>query len=382
MYSEQDVIEFIAEKHVKYIRLSFIDVYGIQKDIVIQPSRLSEAFSSGISFDGSAIPGFQDVSCSDLILKPDADTMAVLPWCSSDDTAIRMYCDIYYPDGTRYEKDPSYLLKQAIQYAGEKGIEIEFGNEFEFYLFQEDGSPLDTAGYMDITPEDQGEDVRRQICQYLNCMHIEAEASYHGQGTGQNKIEFCYLDSITSARNAATFRWVVKTVARSNGLEADFDPKPIPDQPGNGMHMHISTNKEWEKFMGGILHHITEMTLFLNPSDRSYRRLGQDKAPKYISWGHLNRSTLIRIPSGKKRLELRSPDPATNPFLAYALIIYAGLDGIRHEYPTVEETTFNLDDSHQYLEQLPVTWEQAKECAGQSAFIQKYLPKDIIEAYL
>lgn len=382
MYSQQDIIDYVEEEDVKFIRLSFIDVYGKQKNISIQPNQLKNAFTNGITFNGAAIAGFQQPGYSDLLLKPDPDTMAVLPWRSFDGTVIRMYCKIYNPDGTLYEKDPAQILRKAVSYAKKQDITVQIGNEFEFYLFKEDGQPLDMAGYMDISPEDQGEDVRRQICHYLSRMNIDPEASHHEQGPGQNQIDFRYDDPVSSAQNVATFRWIVETVAESNGLVANFEPKPIIGQPGNSIHMHISTNRDLDAFMAGVLAHIKELTLFLNPSDRSYTRLAQENAPKYISWGHYNRNTLIRIPAGKKRMELRSPDPDTNCFLAYALIIYAGLDGIEKHMQLMPETAENTDVKNSSLETLPATLEEAKNIVKQSDFIAAHLPKSIIEAFI
>lgn len=384
MYTKEDVLEFVEEQNVKFIRCAFFDVLGTQKNVSIQPSQLKRAFETGISFDGSAVTGFNDESHSDLILKPDPNTMTVLPWRSIDGLVIRMYCTIYDTDGSLYKNDTRYLLKQAIQKAEDMGVSIHVGNEFEFYLFEQGTkNPMDQAGYMDIAPDDCGEDVRRQICSYLSAMDVEPEASHHEQGPGQNEIDFRYQDPLIAADHAATFRWVVKTVAQSNGLTADFSPKPLEDQPGNGMHMHISTNNNMEAFLAGILRRIKEITLFLNPGADSYLRLGQQKAPRYISWGYANRSALVRIPAvGTKRFELRSPDCLANSYLAYTVLIYAGLEGIENQTELMAPTDKNIEVDGGIFEHLPLSLDQAKEMASHSVFVKKYVPENVLKSYL
>ncbi len=308
MLTQKEVMEYVEEENVKFIRLAFFDVKGHQKNISIQPSELLRAFSTGISFDASSIEGFNDEAHSDLFLVPEPRTLSILPWRSFDGSVVRMYCDIYNPDGTLYKNDTRYLLKQALEQAKKAQIEIRCGNEYEFYLFQLDEkgkatkTPLDQAGYMDIAPFDQGEDVRRQICHYMMEMGMEPEASHHEQGPGQNEIDFRYNNPLLAAEDGATLRWVIKTVAQANGLVANFMPKPLKEEAGNGFHINMSTNSHMDEFMAGILNHIKEITLFLNPTENSYDRLGEDKAPKYVSWGYNNRSTLIPIPAVNKRL--------------------------------------------------------------------------------
>ena len=398
MYTAEDILNFVEEENVKFIRLAFFDVFGVQKNIAIQPSELSRAFKEGISFDGSAIAGFSDEANSDLFLFPDPTTMSILPWRSMDGTVIRMYCDIRYPDNTPFCYDTRTLLKKAIQKAKEKNLHVDFGSEIEFYLFKQDEEgnntykPLDKAGYMDIAPEDKGENVRREICFTLADMGIEPEASHHEEGPGQNEIDFHYTSALMCADHVGTFKWVVKTVAYANGLIADFSPKPLKEEAGNGMHINISIDSEDKKdysdaFMAGMMEHIEDITLFLNPVEDSYARFGKNKAPKYVTWSKQNRSQLIRIPAtkGKKRLELRSPDPMCNPYLAYALLIYAGLDGIERnlvpEKP-LDVNLFNADkEVCENLRTLPATLKEAKNKAKNSAFVRKYVPKNILEAY-
>ena len=281
-----------------------------------------------------------------------------------------------------------YLLKQALEQAKKAQIEIRCGNEYEFYLFQLDEkgkatkTPLDQAGYMDIAPFDQGEDVRRQICHYMMEMGMEPEASHHEQGPGQNEIDFRYNNPLLAAEDGATLRWVIKTVAQANGLVANFMPKPLKEEAGNGFHINMSTNSHMDEFMAGILNHIKEITLFLNPTENSYDRLGEDKAPKYVSWGYNNRYTLIRIPAGNKRLELRSPDCLANTFLAYMLLIYAGLDGIEKHMTCMEPTSLNLFKETGEFDVLPQSLKEAKKLAKNSDFVKKYVPENILKAYL
>ena len=385
----EDVIEFCEEQDVRFIRLSYFDIYGIQKNVSVLPTELKRAFTEGISFDASAIDGFLDEVHSDLFLYPDPNTMSILPWRSMDGSVIRMYCDIKYPDGTPFERDVRYILKKAVSKAKEMGISINFGSEFEFYLFKQDENgentyiPLDQAGYMDIAPLDKGENVRREICLTLSEMGIDPEVSHHEMGHGQNEIDFRYSSALQAADNAATFKWVVQAIANMQGLVADFSPKPISDQPGNGMHINMSVENHEElmmPFMAGILNRIEEMTLFLNPTKNSYKRLGKDKAPEYISWSYQNRNQLIRIPAthSTNRIELRSPDCSCNIYLAYALLIYAGLEGIEKKLETVPCTDVATND----LKRLPQDLKEAKRKASESKWLTNILGKDVVDIYV
>ena len=398
MYSQEDVITFIEEENVKFIRLAFFDVFGIQKNISILPKELPRAFAEGISFDASAIDGFSDEEKSDLFLHPDPSTLCIIPWRSMDGRVVRMYCDIRYPDGKPFECDSRSLLKQAVKEADKEGIHVDFGAEVEFYLFQNDDEnskkriPFDQAGYMDVAPKDRGEDIRREICFTLLDMGIQPEASHHEEGPGQNEIDFRYSDALTAADQTSTFKWVVEMVAMGSGLEADFTPKPLVNEAGNGMHINLSLQNEQQElqsyFMAGILEHIHEMTLFLNPHKDSYLRLGEKKAPCYISWSYENRSQLIRIPAvkgGRKRIELRSPDPTANPYLCYALLIYAGLDGIHRKLEPPKPMNINLYHANKELtstlQKLPQNHEEAWNSASKSDFIRNILPKNYLDAY-
>ena len=385
----EDVIEFCEEQDVRFIRLSYFDIHGIQKNVSVLPTELKRAFIEGISFDASAIDGFLDEVHSDLFLYPDPNTMSILPWRSMDGSVIRMYCDIKYPDGTPFERDVRYILKKAVNKAKEMEISVNFGSEFEFYLFKQDENgentyiPLDQAGYMDIAPLDKGENVRREICLTLSEMGIDPEVSHHEMGHGQNEIDFRYSSALQAADNAATFKWVVEAIANMQGLVADFSPKPISDQPGNGMHINMSVENHEElmmPFMAGILNRIEEMTLFLNPTKNSYKRLGKDKAPEYISWSYQNRNQLIRIPAthSTNRIELRSPDCSCNIYLAYALLIYAGLEGIEKKLETVPCTDVATND----LKRLPQDLKEAKRKASESKWLTNILGKDVVDIYV
>lgn len=398
MYSYSEVMTFVEEEDVKFIRLAFCDVHGRQKNISIMPSELKRAFEDGVSFDSSAIAGFGDVVHSDLFLHPDPSTLSVLPWRPSNGRVVRMFCDIKYPDGRQYENDGRYILRKAVAKATDMGITCYFGSEFEFYLFNTDENgektdrPFDNAGYMDIAPDDKGENVRREICFTLLDMGIMPESSHHEEGPGQNEIDFRYGGAMTAANNAVTFKSVVKTIAKRNGLYADFSPKPLLHQSGNGMHINVSVKSNdgidhTDSFMAGILEHITEMTAFLNPTEESYKRLGEDKAPKYVTWSPENRSQLIRIPAAKKeysRIELRSPDPCANPYIAYALIIYAGLDGVKRKLKAPNPVNIDLynapSDITDGLKGLPDTLEKARKEALNSEFIKSILPEEYLLA--
>lgn len=386
MYTESEVLEFVKEEDVKFVRLAFFDVKGKQKNISIMADQLHRAFELGISFDASAIEGFESPDKSDLFLHPDPTTLSVLPWRPNTGKVCRMFCNIKYPDGTPYEKDCRTLLKNAIKYAKEKyNLSLSFGPEVEFYLFKlnEAGEstkiPFDNAGYMDIAPEDKGENIRRDICFTLESMGIIPEASHHEEGPGQNEIDFKYSDALTAADNTATFKWIVRTRAASNGLYADFSPKPLEGQAGSGFHINVSLSDESKmpNAIAGILKHAEELTYFLNTTEESYNRLGECKAPKYICWGNQNRSTMIRVPATKKnkRLEIRSADPECNPYIAFALIIYAALDGIENNPvppAPVEENLF-ANASKNDIKVLPDTLDLAKKIADESEFVKKVL---------
>lgn len=398
-YSKEEVIQFVAEEDVKFIRMAFCDIYGKQKNISIMPGELERAFEYGIAIDASAIDGFGGEVHSDLFLHPDTSTLCVLPWRPEHGKVVRMFCTVTYPDGTPFEADTRALLRKASEDAEKEGISFAFGSEMEFYLFKcdENGEPTnipyDNAGYMDVAPEDKGENVRREICLTLERMGINPESSHHEEGPGQNEIDFCYSYAITAADDALTFRSVVLAVAARNGLCADFSPKPIENKAGNGMHINFSAKRAdgadiMPHIIAGILAHIREITAFLNITESSYKRFGSNKAPKYISWSGENRSQLIRIPAAQgeyRRAELRSPDPMCNPYLAFTLLIRAGLDGVKNNMVLPVAADINLytasEEVTAHYEKLPETLEEAKAAAKASAFVVENLPASIIADY-
>ena len=398
-YTPEEIIEYVKEDDVKFIRLQFCDVFGTQKNISIMPNELERAFKHGIAFDASAVRGFGSEMHSDLLLFPDPDTLCILPWRPEHGKVVRMICSIERPNNTMFENDGRRILKKAIADAKKAGIEFSFGSELEFYLFKldEDGKPTkipyDNAGYMDIAPDDKGENVRREICLTLEQMGIIPESSHHEECPGHNEIDFRYADALRAADDAITFQNVVKTVAHANGLVADFSPKPIDGYPGSGYHINISVkgdknHEALSSVISGILRYIKDMTLFLNPVEDSYKRFGVNKAPKYISWSSENRSQLIRIPAASdeyRRAELRSPDPCANPYLAFALLIYAGVYGYENGLYLPEVSNVNLFSADSSVtaeyDTLPMSLEEAKTIAKNSEFIKSHLPESVIDIY-
>lgn len=400
LYSIDEVLDYVKEEDVKFVRLAFCDVFGNPKNVSVLAAELEDTFRYGTSIDASAIAGFGEASHSDLFIFPDSTTLSFLPWRPSHGRVVRMYCDVKKSDGEVFLLDSRALLKNAVKKAKDMGISLNFGAEYEFYLFKNDENgnptniPMDTAGYMDMAPEDLGENVRREICLTLSEMGISPETSHHEQGPGQNEIDFRYSDPLTAADNCVTFKTVVKTIAARNGLSACFAPKPLADAPGSGMHINISPYMPnggdcFYQFMTGILEHISAMTLFLNPSEQSYLRLGTHKAPKYISWSPENRSQLIRIPAnrrGETRIELRSPDSNTNPYLVYALLIFAGLDGVERSLTPPPSADFNFltacEKEVADYRKLPESLAEAAQAAQNSDFIKSHVAPQIIREFI
>ncbi|MDD6189029.1 MAG: glutamine synthetase family protein [Clostridiales bacterium] len=398
-YSKQEVLQYVMEDDVKFIRLAFCDVFGKQKNISIMPEELPRAFEYGIAIDASAIAGFGDETHSDLLLHPDAETLMVLPWRPEHGKVVRMFSTISYPDGRPFECDTRSMLKQAVKDAEAAGVCFDFGSEQEFYLFKldEKGRPTkethDEAGYMDLAPEDKGENIRREICLTLEQMGIRPESSHHEQGPGQNEIDFRYSDALTAADNAMTFQTVVRTVAYRNGLYADFSAKPLEGKPGNGFHINMSVKADdgtdkLGSVIAGVLEKACEMTAFLNPTENSYQRFGKNKAPGYVSWSGENRSQLVRIPAAVgeyRRAELRSPDPTANPYLAFALMIYAGLYGIENglELPPAEDFNLYKADAQTLarFKKLPEDLASARKMAAESEFIKTHVPASVLDIY-
>lgn len=399
IYTKGEVMEYVENEDVKFIRLAFCDINGVQKNISIMPTELERAFENGISIDASAVEGFKDYANTDLFLFPDPSTLTILPWRPTHGKVVRLFCNIKKLDRSPFVADCRYILQQAVAYALEHKIQCNFGSEFEFYLFLNDENgqrtniPHDEAGFMDIAPLDKGENVRREICLTLEQMDIQPESSHHEQGPGQHEVDFKYSDALTAADNAIHFASVVRTVAARNGLTADFSPKPIEGKSGNGLHINMSavslTGADVkEEYMAGIMAHIKEITAFLNPTEESYHRLGEKNAPSYITWSAQNRGQLLRVPESidhYSRIELRSADCGINPYLAYAALIYAGIDGIENHLslpPALDQDISELDPAtlSQY-ELLPQSLNEAKIIMKNSDFIKKFFPQELIEKF-
>lgn len=403
--TQRDVAEFVRENDVKFIRLAFCDLFGELKNISILPDQLEKAFKYGVAFDASAVRGFLGIDRSDLFLKPDPTTMSVVPWRSLGGVVIRMICDICHPDGTPFEGSGRYILSKVKQRAAAMGYTADFGAECEFYLFREreDGSaePLDRGGYFDVFPKDRGENVRREICGTLEQMGLRPERSHHEHGPGQNEIDFRYDGVSETADNIVTFRWVVASVARNNGLVASFEPKPVPGESGNGLHVNISLKKDGvnifagdgenmredaKAFIAGILNRSAEMCAFTAPREASYARLGTCEAPRHITWSRGNRSQLVRVPYAfgeSKRIEVRNPDCTINPYLAFALLLNAGLEGIaRGEAlePECDENVYLAPEGK--YPTLPATLAEAKKLAEKSEFVAATLGADVAAGFL
>jgi glutamine synthetase len=407
----KEVLQFTRENDVKFIRLAFCDIFGVMKNISIMPEELPRAFESGISFDASAIESFMNVDESDLLLFPDPTTLSVLPWRPSHGRVIRLFCNIKYPDGKPFEGDLRYLLKEAVTRAERIGYQSKIGVECEFYLFKldENGNPTlnpqDDAGYFDIAPWDRGENVRREICLTLEEMGVTPESSHHEKGPGQNEIAFKFSDALTAADNFTTFKSVVKTIAARNGLYASFMPKPLQSESGNGLHINLSLTKNGDNifndasieagspaagFVEGILRRIPEITTFINPITNSYARLGHYGAPRYITWSYQNRAQLMRLITDRQersRIELRSPDPAINPYLVYMLLLNAGLEGIEQGHALRDPVNLTLTEEDHETDLLaslvlPETLSEAVKLSENSTFIRGLLPEITFEKYV
>jgi glutamine synthetase len=365
---EEFVLRTIEERNIRFVRLWFTDVLGFLKSVAIAPAELENAFEEGIGFDGSAIEGFARVSESDMLAKPDPSTFSILPWRTEAPGAARMFCDIVMPDGSASLADPRHVLRRTLNRAASMGYTCYTHPEIEFFLFKdrpEPGKkpePVDSGGYFDQTPAVVGHDFRRQAITILEAMGISVEFSHHEGAPGQQEIDLRYADALSTADNIMTFRHVVKEVALDQGFYASFMPKPFADHPGSGMHTHVSLfegennafydvkdeynlSKVGRSFVAGLLRHAPEITAITSQWVNSYKRLhGGGEAPAYANWGRSNRGALVRVPMYKPkkenstRIEFRSPDSACNPYLAYAVMLSAGLKGVAEEYPLPESS--------------------------------------------
>ena len=386
-YTIDEVMKYIEEEDVKFIRLAFRDAYGVQKNISVMPGEVKKAYIDGAPINAREVAGFGNSPYASLYLKPDPDTLAILPWRPDSGRVLRMFCDVYTPDGEEYASDTRAILKKAVEKAKEKGIRFKFGTQTEFYLFQKDDQgnptkiPYDKAGYMDIAPLDKCENVRREISLTIERMGLTPERSHHERGPGQNEIDFHYAKPLKAADQMTTFKMVVSTIADRYGLVADFSPRPLPEYPGNGYHIAIYATDEQENDVvkyaaAGIIERIKDITLFLNPTDASYSRLGTNTAPDKINWSSAGESELMYIETRKAmtRVELRSPDASSNPYLIYALLIYAGIEGIEKKLELPSEMA---EDAMQ----LPGSRKEAAKFAENSEFVRNIVPEEIIKEY-
>ncbi|HPE13577.1 MAG: type I glutamate--ammonia ligase [Actinobacteria bacterium] len=412
------VLRTIEERDIRFIRLWFTDVLGILKSVSIAPAELEGAFAEGIGFDGSAIEGFSRLTESDMLAKPDPSSFQILPWRGDDMPVGRMFCDILLPDGSPSYADPRWVLKRQLAKAAQQGFTFYTHPEIEFFLFNEtpdegrDPVPVDNVGYFDHSPHPAGQDFRRQAISTLEHMGISVEFSHHEGGPGQQEIDLRYADALTTADNIMTFRLVVKEVALEHGVVASFMPKPFTEHPGSGMHTHVSLfegdanafygpGAEFQlsplarQFIAGLLHHAPEITAVTNQWINSYKRLaGGGEAPSYICWGHNNRSALVRVPMYKPakgqstRVEFRSLDSAANPYLAYALILAAGLKGIEEKYElpaATEDDVWALSDQERRamgLRPLPGSLEQAIAAMEGSELVAETLGEHVFDFFL
>ena len=369
-HTKEDIIRMVKEEDIEFIRLQFTDIFGQLKNVAITASQIEKAVNNQIMFDGSSIEGFVRIDESDQYLYPDLNSFRIFPWRPSHGKVARLICDVHNPDGSNFAGDPRFVLKRAIQKAHDMGFDaFNVGPEAEFFLFQTDdeGKPTtktnDEAGYFDLGPLDHGESTRREICMALEQMGFEIEASHHEVAEGQHEIDFKYEEALHTADNIMTFKLAVKTLAQKNGLHATFMPKPIFGINGSGMHTNMSLfrdgknvfydpndprglSKEAYSFIAGLLAHVKGFAAVTNPLVNSYKRLVPGyEAPCYLAWSASNRSALIRIPAARgqaTRVELRSPDPACNPYLAFAVCLAAGLDGIEKGMTPPDEVTENI----------------------------------------
>ncbi|UPW01489.1 type I glutamate--ammonia ligase [Halorussus gelatinilyticus] len=414
--AERDVLDKIDAENVDFVRLQFTDITGTVKNVSVPASQVEKAFEEGIWFDGSSIEGFVRIQESDMRLEPDPETFAILPWRTDGDTAsARLICDVVNTDGTPFEGGPRQVLKSVLAEAEEMGYTVSIGPEPEFFLFEkdEDGKattiPHDSGGYFDLAPKDLASDVRREIIFTLEQMGFEVEASHHEVADGQHEINFKYDDALTAADNIATFRAVVRAVAEQNDIHATFMPKPISAINGSGMHSHISLFDEdgnafadeddefnlsetAYKFMGGVLDHAEAFTAVTNPTVNSYKRLVPGyEAPVYVAWSDVNRSALLRVPDAagaSSRFEIRSPDPSCNPYLALAVVIKAGLDGIENDADPgepVREDIYEFDEEKrdEYgITTLPGSLDTALEALEEDDVVREALGDHVTEKFV
>ncbi len=413
--NKEDVLRIANELNVKFIRLQFTDIFGVQKNIAIPADQLEKALEGELMFDGSSIDGFVRIEESDMYLRPDPTTFTLFPWRPKEGAVARLICDVYNPDGTPFEGCPRCNLQRVLKEASDKGYVLNAGPEAEFFLFMKDaeGRPTvkthDLGGYFDMTPVDLAEDARREMVLTLQDMGFEIEASHHEVAEGQHEIDFKYDEALITADHLATFKFVVRTVAYRHGLHATFMPKPIFGINGSGMHTHMSLfkgedniffdenapqqlSKEALYYIGGLLKHARAFTAVTNPTINSYKRLVPGyEAPVYLAWSERNRSPLIRVPARRgigTRVELRSPDPTCNPYLALAVMLKAGMDGINNQIEppaSVERNIYNLtpeDLVELGIASLPGSLAEALDELEKDTVIQEALGEHIFDRFV
>ncbi len=414
-YTKQDIMRRIEEEDIEFIRLQFTDMFGSLKNVAITSSQLGKALDNKCMFDGSSIEGFVRIEESDMYLYPDLDTFEIFPWRPQQGKVARLICDVYKADGTPFEGDPRYVLRRVLEEAKEMGYSFDVGPECEFFLFHTDDNGMPTtishekASYFDISPLDLGENARRDMVLSLEDMSFEIEASHHEVAPAQHEIDFKYGPALSTADNIMTFKLVVKSMAKKHGLFASFMPKPLYGVNGSGMHTNMSLTKDGKNifddpegenglskeayyFIAGIMKHIKGMTAIANPLVNSYKRLVPGhEAPVYIAWSATNRSPLIRIPASRgagTRIELRSPDPAANPYLLLALCLAAGLDGIRNKMEPpmpVNGNIFELSEEEMQarnIEIIPFNLCRAVEAMEADPFIREVLGNHVFSKYV
>jgi glutamine synthetase len=416
---EDFVLRALEERDVRFVRLWFTDVLGYLKSVAVAPAELEGAFDEGIGFDGSAIEGFARVYEADMLAKPDPATFQILPWRSGDGpSTARMFCDIVMPDGSPSYADPRHVLKRTLSGAAEKGFTFYTHPEIEFYLFKDSPAPgvepvpVDRSGYFDHTAQSQGADFRREAITMLESMGISVEFSHHEGGPGQQEIDLRYADALSTADNIMTFRTVIREVALGQGVWATFMPKPFTGHPGSAMHTHVSLfegdrnaffeagavyqlSKTGRQFIAGILRHANEIAVVTNQWVNSYKRLlGGGEAPSYICWGHNNRSAMVRVPMYKPqkgvstRIELRTIDSACNPYLAYAVVLAAGMKGIEDDYELpreAEDDVWSLTERERKslgIEPLPTSLSEAIRVAEDSELLAETLGEHVFDFFL
>mgnify|MGYP001053434071 CR=1 FL=1 len=414
--TREDILKLAKERNVKFIRLQFTDVLGILKNVEIPVGQLEKALDGDIMFDGSSIEGFTRIQESDMYLRPDYNSWAVFPWRNGPAGATaRLICDVYRPNGEPFEGDPRYVLKKVLAEAAKLGFKVNAGPEAEFFLFKRDAEGRattvthDAGGYFDLGPVERGEDVRRDVVTTLHEMGFNVEASHHEVAEGQHEIDFEYDDALTTADRLVTFKFVTRVIADLHGLHATFMPKPIFGINGSGMHTHLSLAKDGKnafadpsdglglsqvayQFIAGLLEHARGFTAITNPLVNSYKRLVPGyEAPVYVAWSAKNRSALIRVPAAggnSSRVELRSPDPSCNPYLAFAAIVAAGLDGIKKGLTPPPETQDNIyhmtaeERQARGIASLPGSLEEALECFLADPVIVDAMGPHVLDAFL